>query len=65
MSFLWLQPGSYTPVDDPTNLRLVLATFYDKLVRDSGDVLYLTPYLDAYGSGSIDIVIKLIRNLAH
>ena len=40
-------------ISDPENLRLEIATFYDRFLSKTDDILYLSPYLDAYNTGTL------------
>ena len=52
-AMLFLQAGQSKMISDPENLRLEIATFYDRFLSKTDDILYLSPYLDAYNTGTL------------
>ena len=51
---LFLQAGESKMISDAENLRLEIATFYDRFLRKTDEILYLSPYLDAYNTGTVE-----------
>ena len=58
-AFVFKQTGDSKLVLDADNLRREIGKFYDRFLLENDDVMYLSPYLDAYGTGKLHLYVHL------